>query len=200
MDNAFQLCQLLCGDFCNREQAFNNPPIYAHIQVRIRALPHLEPGSLLLEQAYTVAPNEPYRIRVLQVVVRAGAIQIINKAIKDEQAFIGAASSIEKLLKITEPNLITLEGCTYNVTPQNMGYEGLIEPGCKCIVTRNGICTYLDSYFVINKEGMSTLDRGYNVDTNQLSWGSLAGPFQFKRHMLEVPPPPIEWQNNLGGN
>ncbi len=194
MDNAFHLCQLLCGDFCNREQAFNNPPIYAHIQVRIRALSHLEPGSLLLEQAYTVAPNEPYRLRVLQVVVEAGKLIILNKGLRNEKSFYGATSSADRLLKVAAADLKLLTGCTYNISEEGNCYKGLIEPGCKCLVERNGMRTYLVSHFMISSIGMTTLDRGYNVETNEMVWGSLAGPFEFKRQENSVAPPPNQWR------
>ena len=194
MDSPFQLCELLCGDFCNREQAFNNPPIYAHIKVRIRALSHLEPGSLLLEQAYTVAPNEPYRLRVLQVVVEAGQLKILNKGLRNESSFYGATGSADRLLKVTATDLKLLAGCTYNVSAEASGYKGVIEPGCKCLVERNGVSTYLVSHFLISSIGMTTLDRGYNIETNEMAWGSLAGPFEFKRHENSVAPPPNQWR------
>ena len=53
---------MLSGSFSNQQQAFDNPPLYAHILVRFRPAPQLAPGSLLLEQAYAIAPNEPHRI------------------------------------------------------------------------------------------------------------------------------------------
>jgi hypothetical protein len=195
MSTPFQLCQLLCGDFCNREQAFNNPPIYAHIQVKIRALPQLEPGSLLLKQAYTVAPDEPYRLRVLQVVMEQGLLRIINKAIADEHNYIGATCSVQAHLTLDNKQLTTLKGCTYNVAVEGKGFRGTIEPGCLCLVERNGISTYLDSHFFVDPSGMSTLDRGYNLATNEMQWGSIAGPFEFKRNESVVAPPPDSWLN-----
>ena len=52
------LLKILSGSFSNQQQAFDNPPLYAHILVRFRPAPQLAPGSLLLEQAYAIAPNE----------------------------------------------------------------------------------------------------------------------------------------------
>ena len=56
----------LCGSFSNQQQAFENPPLYGHIHVRYRPLGQLAPRSLLIEQAYAIAPKEPYRIRVVR--------------------------------------------------------------------------------------------------------------------------------------
>ncbi|WP_461564856.1 chromophore lyase CpcT/CpeT [Synechococcus sp.] len=195
MDHAFQLCQLLCGDFCNREQAFNNPPIYAHIQVRIRALPHLEPGSLLLEQAYTVAPNEPYRIRVLQVVVEEKKLRIVYKDLVNSKNFIGATLDQIKLREINSSNLNTMEGCALDITYTEGKFIGAIEPGCKCIVERNKTKTYLQSQFYIDNLGMRTWDQGFDIETKEVCWGSLAGPFEFKKHQNPELKPPDSWQN-----
>ena len=43
------LSQLSAG-FSNQQQAFENPPLFAHILVKLRPLPQLARGSLLLEQ------------------------------------------------------------------------------------------------------------------------------------------------------
>ena len=54
-----RLMKMLSGSFSNQQQAFDNAPLYAHILVRFRPAPQLVPGSLLLEQAYAIAPNSP---------------------------------------------------------------------------------------------------------------------------------------------
>lgn len=195
MDHAFQLCQLLCGDFCNREQAFDNPPIYAHIQVRIRALPHLEPGSLLLEQAYTVAPKEPYRIRVLQVVVEEKKLRIVYKDLVNSKNFIGATLDQIKLREINSTSLNAMEGCALDITYSEGRFNGSIEPGYKCIINRNGTKTYLQSQFYIDNLGMRTWDQGFDVETKEICWGSLAGPFEFKKHQHPELMPPDSWQD-----
>ena len=61
-----RLIQQLSAGFSNQAQAFDNPPLYAHILVKFRPLPQLAPGSLLLEQTYAITPGAPYRIRVLR--------------------------------------------------------------------------------------------------------------------------------------
>lgn len=198
MDSPFQLCELLCGDFCNQEQAFNNPPIYAHIQVRIRALSHLEPGSLLLEQAYTVAPNEPYRLRVLQVVVTEKKLRIVYKDLVNSKNFNGATLDQIKLGKINSTSLNEMEGCALDITCSGGGFHGLIEPGCKCIITRNKTKTYLQSHFYIDNLVMRTWDQGFDVETKEIRWGSLAGPFEFKKHQKPESKPPDSWQHAWG--
>ena len=186
-----RLVQLLCGSFTNDEQAFENPPLYAHINVTVRPLPHLAEGMLLLEQAYALAPAEPYRIRVLHACAEGENLHIRNHALHDAERFWGATLQPEKLLTIHTSDLQLLEGCTYVVTPQGSGFSGEVEPGCRCMVERKGRTSYLVSRFEIDPNGMSTIDRGHDPDNHEQIWGSLAGPFQFRRvanYASEIPP------------
>ena len=68
-----RLLRQLSAGFSNQQQAFDNPPLYAHILVKFRPLPQLEPGSLLLDQSYAINPAAPYRLRVLKAEQRGGA-------------------------------------------------------------------------------------------------------------------------------
>ena len=163
--------------------------------MRIRALPHLEPGSFLLEQAYTVAPTEPYRIRVLQVVVEENKLRIIYKDLENSKNFIGATLDQIKLREINSSSLSTMEGCALEITYTEGKFIGEIEPGCKCIVERNKTRTYLQSQFYIDNLGMRTWDQGFDVETKEVCWGSLAGPFEFKKHQNPELKPPDSWQN-----
>ena len=177
-----RLRQLLCAGFSNREQAFENPPLYGHIQVRFRPLPHLEEGSFLLEQAYAIAPNEPYRVRVLRTTLcpERGLI-ILNFAIRDDRRFWGAIDDAERRAQIKEDDLTLLEGCTYLVQESDNGFRGAVEPGCGCLVHRRNKTTYLVSEFVLRDGAMETIDRGYDPETHEHLWGSIAGPFHFER-------------------
>ena len=60
-----RLLRQLSAGFSNQQQAFDNPPLYAHFLVKFRPLPQLEPGSLLLDQSYAIKPATPDRLRVL---------------------------------------------------------------------------------------------------------------------------------------
>ena len=66
------LTRLMAGDFSNQQQAFENPPMFAHIRVCMRPLPadfFDEGRGVFLEQAYDFMLNQPYRVRVLQFIV-----------------------------------------------------------------------------------------------------------------------------------
>jgi CpeT/CpcT family (DUF1001) len=178
-----QLARWMAADFSNQAQAFENPPFFAHIRVAMRPLPIglLNGISLLLEQAYDIALNEPYRMRVLKLVPRDSLIEIENYLITDEAEFYGAARQPSKFKKLTIDRLQKLAGCSHLVEQKDQGFYGYVQPGKHCIVNRNGQDTYLASTFEIDAERFSSLDRGCDLATDERIWGSIAGPFEFVR-------------------
>ncbi len=189
-----RLTQQLSASFDNQRQAFDNPPLYGHILVRFRPLPQLKPGSLLLEQAYAIAPREPYRIRVLRPALCPERGLIINNyAIRDHQRFWGGIEDKSKRDNIQEEDLELLEGCTYLVSETDQGFRGEVEPGCRCMVRRKGFESYLVSSFELSTSGMSTIDRGHDPKTHEHLWGSIAGPFQFEKTENYANEIPADW-------
>lgn len=185
-----RLLHLLSGGFSNQQQAFDNPPLYAHILVKFRPLPQLKPGSLLLDQSYAINPAAPYRLRVLQAEQGQDGLVIHNHALVDEQRFWGAIDDGPRRQQIQASDLRLLEGCSYMVRAQGEGFVGEVEPGCRCLVERKGSTAYLVSSFEIDAASMRTLDRGHDPISHEHLWGSLAGPFEFERtddYSAEIP-------------
>jgi len=176
-----RLLRQLSAGFSNQQQAFENPPLYAHILVKVRPLPQLEPGSLLLDQSYAINPAAPYRLRVLRAEQKGAELRITNQAIADEQRFWGAVDDPAQRSLITAADLKPLEGCDYVVRETSDGFIGEVEPGCRCMVERKGALSYLVSSLELNGRGMRTIDRGHDPTTHEQLWGSLAGPFEFER-------------------
>ena len=54
-------------------------------------------------------------------------------------------------------------------------------PATYGIVIRKGKESYLDNSFQINEEKLISFDRGRDPITDELLWGSVAGPFHFTR-------------------
>jgi hypothetical protein len=190
-----RLVRLLSGGFSNQTQAFDNPPLFAHILVKFRPLPQLEPGSLLLEQTYAITPSVPYRIRVLRPERREGGLIIHNQALHEEQRFWGAVDDGERRSLIQSSDLRPLEGCTYVVQELGDGFVGEVEPGCRCLVERKGATAYLVSSFELDQAGMRTVDRGHDPTTHEQLWGAQAGAFAFERthdYSHEIPPTWLE--------
>lgn len=193
-----RLLRMLSGGFSNQDQAFENPPLYAHILVKFRPLTQLEPGSLLLEQSYAINPAAPYRIRVLRAERQADQLIIHNQALIDDQRFWGAVDDPERRSQIQASDLRPLQGCAYLVQEEGEGFIGEVEPGCRCLVERKGATSYLVSRLELNPTGMRTIDRGHDPQTHEHLWGSLAGPFEFARtddYSNEIP---SSWADQLG--
>ena len=80
------LARWMAADFSNQEQAFENPPFFAHIRVCMRPLPleFLPEVSFFVEQAYDYMLNTPYRVRVLKLIKAENRIEIENYTVKQE--------------------------------------------------------------------------------------------------------------------
>ncbi|MEB3276625.1 MAG: chromophore lyase CpcT/CpeT [Cyanobacteriota bacterium] len=194
-----RLLTLLSGGFSNQQQAFDNPPLYAHILVKFRPLPQLAPGSLLLDQSYAINPAAPYRLRVLKLEQSDTGLLIHNHAIHDEQRFWGAIDDADRRSQISPADLRLLEGCSYVVRQEGEGFVGEVEPGCRCLVERKGSTAYLVSTFRIEGLQMRTLDRGHDPITHEHLWGSLAGEFEFERSDDFSGEIPDSWRQALAG-
>jgi len=188
-----RLLQQLSAGFSNQQQAFDNPPLYAHILVKFRPLPQLERGSLLLDQSYAINPAAPYRLRVLRAEQTADGLIIHNQSIREDHRFWGAIDDAERRAQITAADLSPLEGCAYVVRETSEGFIGEVEPGCRCMVERKGALSYLVSSFELGARGMRTIDRGHDPQTHEQLWGSLAGPFEFEREADYSAELPADW-------
>jgi hypothetical protein len=177
------LARWMAADFSNQEQAFENPPFYAHIRVCIRPLPlELFSGvSLFLEQAYNFALNQPYRIRVMNLIEAENHIIIEHYTVNEEQKFYGASRDRDRLKALSIDHLQKMSGCNMVVEWTGQSFKGRVEPGKGCIVVRDGKNTYLDNEFEIDDKEFFSLDRGRDLDTDEHLWGSIAGPFHFVR-------------------
>ncbi|WP_088894194.1 chromophore lyase CpcT/CpeT [Leptolyngbya ohadii] len=177
------LARWMAADFSNQAQAFENPPFFAHIRVCMRPLSaHFLPGtSLFVEQAYDYMLNDPYRVRVLNLITKDNHIEIENYVVKDETPFYGASRDLKRLQTLKAEQLEKLPGCNMIVHWTGHSFKGSVEPGKGCIVHRKGQATYLDSEFEIDDHRFISLDRGLDPETNELVWGSVAGPFNFVR-------------------
>lgn len=177
------LARWMAADFSNQEQAFDNPPFFAHVRVCMRPLPKelLNGISLYLEQAYDFSIDRPYRVRILKLVPAAGHIEIENYAIDEQEKFYGASRDPQRLQALQTEQIKKLPGCTFITKWTGKNFKGEVEPGKGCMVTRNDKTTYLDSYFEIDQHKLISHDRGRDPETHEHVWGAIAGPFEFVR-------------------
>ena len=177
------LARLMAADFSNQAQALANPPFFAHIRVCMRPLPYdlLDGTSLFLEQAYDFLLGQPYRLRVFKIHVVDDRIELEHYKLKEEEEFYGASRNPEKLKQLTIDHLEKMNGCDMIADWNSNHFKGYIKPGKACIVFRKGKESYLDNSFEIDKEKLISFDRGRDPVTDELLWGSVAGPFHFTR-------------------
>jgi hypothetical protein len=177
------LARWMAADFSNQEQAFANPPFFAHIRVCMRPLPEALLGrtSLFLEQAYDYAINSPYRLRVLKLSIVDDRLELQNYKVKEEAQWYGASREPQRLQDLTLEQLELMPGCDMDVEWTGYSFKGTVKPGKACIVVRKDRVTYLDNRFEISEKGLVSVDRGLDPKTDELVWGSIAGPFEFSR-------------------
>lgn len=176
------LVRWMAADFSNQAQAFDNPPFYAHIRVCMRPLPYtlLSGFSLFLEQAYDYLLNAPYRLRVLKFTPQEDYILLENCLVREEQEFYGASRNLDLLSQLPPERVETMPGCNMIVEWTGQSFKGRVD-GKGCIVNRKGQATYLDNEFEVDGDKLLSLDRGRDPETDELVWGSIAGPFHFLR-------------------
>jgi hypothetical protein len=177
------LARWLAADFSNHEQAYANPPFFAHIRVCIRPLPPeiLDGTSLFLEQAYQYALNTPYRLRVFKLEIVEDRIELYHYSVKDKEKYYGASRDLDRLQTLSVEQLEPMPGCDMDVIWTGKSFQGKIKPGKGCIVVRNDRETYLDNSFDVSEDKLISFDRGLDPITDEQVWGSVAGPFEFER-------------------
>jgi hypothetical protein len=175
------LTRWMASDFSNQAQAYANPPFFAHIRVCMRPLPNdlLDGTSLFLEQAYDFMLNQPYRLRVIRLSLVGDRLELENFKVKEQEKFYGASRNLELLSTLTTDLIEKMDGCDMDVTWTGSCFQGQIKPGKACIVERKGKVTYLDNSFEITDKQLTSYDRGRDPETDELVWGSIAGPFEF---------------------
>ncbi|HEY9844724.1 MAG TPA: chromophore lyase CpcT/CpeT, partial [Candidatus Caenarcaniphilales bacterium] len=121
----------MAADFSNQEQAFENPPFFAHIRVCMRPLPlNLLSGlSLYVEQAYDYLLNQPYRVRVLELLPEDDHIEIKNYTLQQPSCFYGASRDPHRLQALKADQLVDLPGCNLIVEWTGHSFKGHVEPG-----------------------------------------------------------------------
>ncbi len=179
------LARWMASDFSNFDQAIENPPFFAHIRVCMRPLPYefLDGVSLYLEQAYDYMLDQPYRVRVLKLVPKGDRIEIENYKVQDEASFYGSARDRQLLQSLTPDKLEKIPGSSFITEWTGSSFKGEVEPGKNCIVVRKGRTTYLDSTFEIDENVFISHDRGLDPETDEMVWGSVAGPFVFNKRI-----------------
>ena len=186
MDDAcfLRFCRLLAGRFTNQDQAAADPVNFAHIHVAFHPLEGGAFGPLWYysEQAYDHDLWSPYRQGVHCLVRQEELIRVENYSLKDPVAVAGASRDAAIRATIQPEQLTPRLGCAMEFRANGTGgFTGCVEPGCRCLIPRDGQLTYLVSEVEMDEERWISRDRGFDPQTHAQRWGSEHGALRFRR-------------------
>lgn len=175
------LAERLTGHFSSERQSVEQPG-YLDIQLHsVRIWPGRTDGIwIYVEQAMATALEKPYRQRIYLLVEEPnGTFASVVYELPEPAAFVGAWAEPARFAQITPQQLSERVGCNVWLTKNERGefVGSTIGTGCGSIL--NG-AAYATSEVVIDGNGMSTWDRGYN-DKGEQVWGATEGPYRFDR-------------------
>ncbi len=179
-----QMARYLAGDFNNQEQAWENPPFYAQIQVCYYPLPWsvFQNFGFYVEQAYVGHLETPYRIAVVELTYQGSQILMRNYRPQAPERWQGSAHKHpDQLQQMTLADLSYLPGCDVIMRQEGGIFKGESEPGQACCVVRQGKSTYLKTTVYLSEHEFHSHDQGFDPETHEQVWGALAGPFRFRK-------------------
>jgi hypothetical protein len=169
----------MTGSFSSAEQAAADSTFF---DIRLQVVPIWQNRTdgiwLYVEQAAATMVTKPYRQRIYQLTEQGD--QFVS-TIYTFQNPLQKAGNIPTIERLTPDSLATRKGCEVILTRKNKKtFEGSTIAK-KCPSELRG-AAYATSEARIQKDGMITLDRGYNSQDVQV-WGSQRGGYVFKKKM-----------------
>jgi len=177
------LAQYMAGEFGNSVQAISDPAWYVNLRLWQRPLPKSLLGGIAFfaEQANIINIDKPYRQRILKLVELNGNIQVHYYAFQDPALWKGAATSPERLQKITINDLLPLPNCTLNVTYEVDGFKAELPADAKCCFSYQGETRQVSLGFATSKSTFLSYDKGIDMNTGAAIWGAIAGAYTFTK-------------------
>ena len=174
----------ISGCFSNHQQAQAEPSKFSHINIFFRPFPwEIFRGPWFYsEQSYDYDPWRPYRQGLHHLIVADDHLLMLNFGLRNGIRTAGAGSRPELLSGIVAEDLIPRPGCAMVFRQKQDGsFWGEVEPGCKCMIPRDGRLTYLVSEIEFGEDHWVSRDRGLDPSTNAYLWGAENGPLRFSR-------------------
>lgn len=187
MENQNELlnfAKVLLGHYSNQKQAIENPKDFAHINIFFQPMPNkfFNTAHIYSEQSYDHDPWRPYRQGIHKISISKGIIIVENFEIENMYRLAGAGPRPELLNGFNCTSIKQRFGCAMHFKKKGeTAYTGEVEPGCKCIVPRDGQLSYLVSEVEVNEKIWESRDRGFNIDDHKQCWGSEHGKLKFER-------------------
>lgn len=168
-----QFIQTLQGTWDNKQQAFRNPSLFAHIIVNIQPIANTGKQFWFEQnQAYHYRLSKPYRRRFLLVQETNQPRVLAIRHYKKEEDSQG------------NDEYKYLEGCDMFVVQQGknkLEFHGTIPEG-SCWVNKGEQKTCLKSELLLTPQEMRTLDQGFDPQSGKQVWGSVNGEFIFNKN------------------
>lgn len=175
------LAERLTGHFSSERQSAEQPGYFDIHLHSVRIWRERNDGIwIYVEQAMATALEKPYRQRVYLLVAEPdGSFASVVYELPDPAAFVGAWADPARFAQLTPQQLAERVGCNVWMKKNDRGefVGSTIGTGCGSLL--NG-AAYATSEVVIDDKGMSTWDRGYN-DQGEQVWGATEGPYRFDR-------------------
>uniref|UniRef100_A0A7S2ZZM8 Uncharacterized protein n=1 Tax=Rhodosorus marinus TaxID=101924 RepID=A0A7S2ZZM8_9RHOD len=190
---ARDLAKALCGHWSNRDQAWENSAIWAHIhQFHVPIPDGVVDGIGILSESfydYNYGSKEPYLTFITGFTEHEDGYVVGRKYKLEQPVEFRSATRNRELLELIKPNsVVKLESeeslnCeshwTYDFGSKT--WRGGTRPGRKCIVVREGTETFLDGNYELGEKKLITMDVGRDFETEEIVWGSVGGPFDFDK-------------------
>lgn len=176
-----RLATLLTGSFTSADQALADKN-YRHTTLHtVRIWQDRSDGPwLYLEQALAVAPDQPYRQRVFQLVAAPdGSLETRVFTLDDPIKATGAWRKTVPLSEFTPNHLTFNEGCTVHFRAMPDGAFVGSTRGDGCPSDMRG-ATHATTEATLTSEKIVWWERGFNATGRQV-WGSATGGYVFKR-------------------
>jgi len=181
-----ELAKRLCAHWSNQQQAAENPPFWAHVRAFCRPLPSglVDGIGVIYESYYDFDMSRPYLCRIIGLSDRNGTLLSLPYSIDNEDQVRGGSRDTSKLSGL-KPEMFSPSpeycGSHFNYDTKTKTWKGATCPGKKCQSTFKGLKSYLDGRYDVSEDSFVTWDTGRDAETGQILWGSVAGPFDFKK-------------------
>ncbi|MFW5739779.1 MAG: chromophore lyase CpcT/CpeT [Myxococcota bacterium] len=187
-DAAAMLAAYLAGRFDSEAQSQQD---YSYYPIQLIMcpvdMPDVGERVLYVEQAVMSSPNQPYRQRLYVVEpLDPPATRAVSKVyeLHNPGQAVGWCDDLDSL-SLTAADVSEKEGCGVEMEWMGDHFEGGTV-GTDCVSTHQG-ASYTTSEVVITDEQLTSWDRGYDDQGNQV-WGATKGPYVFDRKTpLELP-------------
>ncbi len=176
-----RLASHLTGHFSSEAQSKHDPEFFDIRLHAVRIWTARDDGPwIYIEQARGDAIDRPYRQRIYRLEpIEEGRIRSdVYELPGDPREFVGAWSEPSRLDAVMPENLRLRAGCSVYLSFKNDRWIGSTQ-GKGCSSSISG-ASYATSEVNIDASGMSTWDRGYDANDQQV-WGSVKGPYRFDR-------------------